>query len=238
MSNILEVKDLKVSYGAIQALKGITFHVKQGEMVALIGANGAGKTTTLKTLAGMLKPAAGGIQYAGRAHASIKNYDLIREGLALVPEGRGIFPKLTVTENLEMGAYWRNDSKDVIQADIDRMFAIFPRLKERAKQLAGTLSGGEQQMLAISRALMGKPKLLLLDEPSMGLAPIIVQKIFETIREVVKGGVTLLLVEQNAKLALQTCQRAYVMDGGKITLEGPAQDMLHNEAVQKAYLGE
>ncbi len=238
MSNILEVKDLKVSYGAIQALKGITFHVKQGEMVALIGANGAGKTTTLKTLAGMLKPAAGGIQYAGRAHSSIKNYDLIREGLALVPEGRGIFPKLTVTENLEMGAYWRNDSKDVIQADIDRMFAIFPRLKERAKQLAGTLSGGEQQMLAISRALMGKPKLLLLDEPSMGLAPIIVQKIFETIREVVKGGVTLLLVEQNAKLALQTCQRAYVMDGGKITLEGPAQDMLHNEAVQKAYLGE
>ncbi|MCB6183709.1 ABC transporter ATP-binding protein [Leeia sp. TBRC 13508] len=238
MSNILEVKDLKVSYGAIQAIKGISFHIKQGEMVALIGANGAGKTTTLKTLAGMLKPAGGDIVYMGKQLSSIKNYDLIREGLALVPEGRGIFGRLTVTENLEMGAYSRTDSKEAIQADIDRMFEIFPRLKERASQLAGTMSGGEQQMLAISRALMGKPKLLLLDEPSMGLAPIIVQKIFETIREVAKDGVTLLLVEQNAKLALQTCQRAYVMDGGKITLEGDAKELLHDEAVQKAYLGE
>jgi branched-chain amino acid transport system ATP-binding protein len=238
MKNILQVNDLKVSYGAIQAIKGLDFHVGEGEMVALIGANGAGKTTTLKTLAGMLTPTAGQITFDGKAHSKIKSYDLIREGLALVPEGRGIFPKLTVVENLEMGAFSRTDGKTVIEADIERMFSIFPRLKERAFQLAGTMSGGEQQMLAISRALMGKPKLLLLDEPSMGLAPIIVQKIFETIREVVKGGVTLLLVEQNAKLALQTCQRAYVIDGGRIALEGQADELLHNEQVQKAYLGE
>jgi branched-chain amino acid transport system ATP-binding protein len=238
MKNILEVSDLKVSYGAIQAIKGLDFHVAEGEMVALIGANGAGKTTTLKTLAGMLTPVGGQITFDGKAHAKIKSYDLIREGLALVPEGRGIFPKLTVYENLEMGAFCRTDGRTAIEADIERMFGIFPRLKERAFQLAGTMSGGEQQMLAISRALMGKPKLLLLDEPSMGLAPIIVQKIFETIREVVKGGVTLLLVEQNAKLALQTCQRAYVIDGGRIALEGQAEELLHNEQVQKAYLGE
>ncbi|MHC8285701.1 ABC transporter ATP-binding protein [Pseudomonas sp. XS1P51] len=238
MKNILQVNDLKVSYGAIQAIKGLDFHVGEGEMVALIGANGAGKTTTLKTLAGLLTPTAGQITFDGKVHSKIKSYDLIREGLALVPEGRGIFPKLTVYENLEMGAFSRTDGKTAIEADIDRMFGIFPRLKERAFQLAGTMSGGEQQMLAISRALMGKPKLLLLDEPSMGLAPIIVQKIFETIREVVKGGVTLLLVEQNAKLALQTCQRAYVIDGGRIALEGQADELLHNEQVQKAYLGE
>ncbi|WP_447802879.1 ABC transporter ATP-binding protein [Pseudomonas serbica] len=238
MKNILQVNDLKVSYGAIQAIKGLDFHVGEGEMVALIGANGAGKTTTLKTLAGLLTPTAGQITFDGKAHSKIKSFDLIREGLALVPEGRGIFPKLTVYENLEMGAFSRTDGKTAIEADIERMFSIFPRLKERAFQLAGTMSGGEQQMLAISRALMGKPKLLLLDEPSMGLAPIIVQKIFETIREVVKGGVTLLLVEQNAKLALQTCQRAYVIDGGRIALEGQADELLHNEQVQKAYLGE
>ncbi|KTB95189.1 ABC transporter ATP-binding protein [Pseudomonas syringae ICMP 11293] len=237
-SNILEVRDLQVSYGAIRAIRGLDFHVAEGEMVALIGANGAGKTTTLKTLAGMLTPTAGQITFDGKAHASIKSYDLIREGLALVPEGRGIFPKLTVYENLEMGAFSRTDGKSAIEADIERMFGIFPRLKERAFQLAGTMSGGEQQMLAISRALMGKPKLLLLDEPSMGLAPIIVQKIFETIREVVKGGVTLLLVEQNARLALQTCHRAYVIDGGRIALEGQADELLHNEQVQRAYLGE
>ncbi|MGF6093941.1 ABC transporter ATP-binding protein [Pseudomonas sp. 18175] len=238
MKNILQVNDLKVSYGAIQAIKGLDFHVDEGEMVALIGANGAGKTTTLKTLAGLLTPTAGKITFDGKVHSGIKSFNLIREGLALVPEGRGIFPKLTVYENLEMGAFSRNDGKTAIEADIERMFGIFPRLKERAFQLAGTMSGGEQQMLAISRALMGKPKLLLLDEPSMGLAPIIVQKIFETIREVVKGGVTLLLVEQNAKLALQTCQRAYVIDGGRIALEGQADELLHNEQVQKAYLGE
>ncbi|WP_223570043.1 ABC transporter ATP-binding protein [Pseudomonas sp. BF-R-26] len=238
MKNILQVNDLKVSYGAIQAIRGLDFHVGEGEMVALIGANGAGKTTTLKTLAGLLTPTAGQITFDGKVHSKIKSYDLIREGLALVPEGRGIFPKLTVIENLEMGAFSRTDGKTAIEADIERMFSIFPRLKERAFQLAGTMSGGEQQMLAISRALMGKPKLLLLDEPSMGLAPIIVQKIFETIREVVKGGVTLLLVEQNAKLALQTCQRAYVIDGGRIALEGQADELLHNEQVQKAYLGE
>lgn len=238
MKNILQVNDLKVSYGAIQAIKGLDFHVGEGEMVALIGANGAGKTTTLKTLAGMLTPTSGQITFDGKIHSKIKSFDLIREGLALVPEGRGIFPKLTVVENLQMGAFSRTDGKTAIEADIERMFGIFPRLKERAFQLAGTMSGGEQQMLAISRALMGKPKLLLLDEPSMGLAPIIVQKIFETIREVVKGGVTLLLVEQNAKLALQTCQRAYVIDGGRIALEGQADELLHNEQVQKAYLGE
>ena len=238
MKNILQVNDLKVSYGAIQAIKGLDFHVGEGEMVALIGANGAGKTTTLKTLAGMLTPTSGQMTFDGKVHSKIKSYDLIREGLALVPEGRGIFPKLTVVENLEMGAFSRTDGKTAIEADIERMFCIFPRLKERAFQLAGTMSGGEQQMLAISRALMGKPKLLLLDEPSMGLAPIIVQKIFETIRECVKGGVTLLLVEQNAKLALQTCQRAYVIDGGRIVLEGQADELLHNEQVQKAYLGE
>lgn len=238
MKNILQVNDLKVSYGAIQAIKGINFHVGEGEMVALIGANGAGKTTTLKTLAGILTPTGGRITFDGKAHSEIKSYDLIRQGLALVPEGRGIFPKLTVFENLEMGAFSRTDSKSAIEADIECMFKIFPRLKERAFQLAGTMSGGEQQMLAISRALMGKPKLLLLDEPSMGLAPIIVQKIFETIREVCKTGVTLLLVEQNAKLALQTCQRAYVIDGGRIALEGQADELLHNEQVQKAYLGE
>ncbi|MGH8350412.1 MAG: ABC transporter ATP-binding protein [Pseudomonas sp.] len=238
MKNILQVNDLKVSYGAVQAIKGLDFHVGEGEMVALIGANGAGKTTTLKTLAGLLTPTAGQITFDGKAHSKIKSFDLIREGLALVPEGRGIFPKLTVYENLEMGAFSRTDGKTAIEADIERMFGIFPRLKERAFQLAGTMSGGEQQMLAISRALMGKPKLLLLDEPSMGLAPIIVQKIFETIREVVRGGVTLLLVEQNAKLALQTCQRAYVIDGGRIALEGQAEELLHNEQVQKTYLGE
>lgn len=238
MKSILQVNDLKVSYGAIQAIKGIDLQVTEGEMVALIGANGAGKTTTLKTLAGLLKPSAGQITFAGKTHATIKSHDLIREGLALVPEGRGIFPKLTVHENLEMGAFSRTDGKDAVSADIERMYAIFPRLKERAHQLAGTMSGGEQQMLAISRALMGRPKLLLLDEPSMGLAPIIVQKIFETIRDVVKGGVTLLLVEQNARLALQTCDRAYVIDSGRIALTGACQDLLHDKQVQKAYLGE
>ncbi|WP_406820042.1 ABC transporter ATP-binding protein [Pseudomonas sp. KnCO4] len=238
MKSILQVNDLKVSYGAIQAIKGIDLQVTEGEMVALIGANGAGKTTTLKTLAGLLKPSAGQIIFAGKTHATIKSHDLIREGLALVPEGRGIFPKLTVHENLEMGAFSRTDGKDAVNADIERMYAIFPRLKERAHQLAGTMSGGEQQMLAISRALMGRPKLLLLDEPSMGLAPIIVQKIFETIRDVVKGGVTLLLVEQNARLALQTCDRAYVIDSGRIALTGACQDLLHDKQVQKAYLGE
>ncbi|WEZ86598.1 ABC transporter ATP-binding protein [Pseudomonas sp. NyZ480] len=238
MKNILEVNDLKVAYGAIQAIKGIDLQVGVGEMVALIGANGAGKTTTLKTLAGLLTPSGGKITFDGKAHAAIKGFNLIREGLALVPEGRGIFPKLTVHENLEMGAFSRCDGKHAIGADIERMYGIFPRLKERAFQLAGTMSGGEQQMLAISRALMGKPKLLLLDEPSMGLAPIIVQKIFETIREVVKGGVTLLLVEQNARLALQTCDRAYVIDSGRIALTGACQDLLHDQQVQRAYLGE
>ncbi|MBJ9976345.1 ABC transporter ATP-binding protein [Pseudomonas sp. S75] len=238
MKQLLQVDRLQVAYGAIQAIKGIDLEVGEGEMVALIGANGAGKTTTLKTLAGLLKPSGGRITFDGQAHAAIKSHDLVREGLALVPEGRGIFPKLTVQENLEMGAYSRRDGQQAIGLDIERFYGIFPRLKERASQLAGTLSGGEQQMLAISRALMGRPKLLLLDEPSMGLAPIIVQTIFSTIREVVKGGVTLLLVEQNARLALQTCDRAYVIDSGRIALSGRCQDLLHDPQVQKAYLGE
>lgn len=237
MSDILQVRDLRVSYGAIQALRGLNFHIGAGETVALIGANGAGKTTTLKTLAGLLTPKSGEILFDGRAHAKIPSHDLIRSGLALVPEGRGIFPKLTVQENLEMGAFSRTDGKTAVNSDIERMYDIFPRLKERSLQLAGTMSGGEQQMLAISRALMGRPKLLLLDEPSMGLAPIIVQKIFETILEVVRGGVTLLLVEQNAQLALQTCQRAYVIDGGRIVLEGDSVALLQDKQVQQAYLG-
>lgn len=237
MNNILNVRDLRVSYGSIQALRGLNFHIGAGETVALIGANGAGKTTTLKTLAGLLTPKSGEILFDGKAHAEIPSHDLIRAGLALVPEGRGIFPKLTVHENLEMGAFSRTDGKAAVSNDIDRMYDTFPRLKERSSQLAGTMSGGEQQMLAISRALMGRPKLLLLDEPSMGLAPIIVQKIFETIREVVRGGVTLLLVEQNAQLALQTCQRAYVIDGGKIVLEGDSAALLQDKQVQQAYLG-
>lgn len=237
MDNMLQVSGLQVAYGAIQALRGVDFHIGSGEMVALVGANGAGKTTTLKTLAGLLTPVGGEIRFDGKAHRGIECHNLIREGLALVPEGRGIFQKLTVQENLEMGAYSRRDGKGAISADIERMFSVFPRLKERAAQLAGTMSGGEQQMLAISRALMGKPKLLLLDEPSMGLAPIIVQKIFETIRDVVKGGVTLLLVEQNAQLALQTCDRAYVIDNGRIALSGDCAGLLDNEQVQRAYLG-
>jgi branched-chain amino acid transport system ATP-binding protein len=235
--NLLELKNVEIRYGGIQAVKGISLHVAEGELVTLIGANGAGKTTTLKAITGLLKPAAGSIEYQGQSIAGMPVYAVANRGMVLVPEGRGVFSGLTIEENLIMGSYTRKDRGEVA-ADIDRMFALFPRLKERAKQTAGTLSGGEQQMLAISRALMSKPKLLLLDEPSMGLAPLMVQKIFEVVRDVAKTGVTILLIEQNAKLALQVSTRGYVMDGGLITLEGESKSLLANPKVREAYLGE
>ena len=226
-----------MSYGGIKAVKGIDLDVRRGELVTLIGANGAGKTTTLKALAGLIRPAAGRIHYNGGEITARPAFALVREGLALVPEGRGVFGLLTVEENLAMGAYSRADSGQVA-ADFDRIYAVFPRLAERRGQQAGTLSGGEQQMLALGSALMSRPKLLLLDEPSMGLAPIMVQKIFETIRLVAQEGVTLLLVEQNAKLALETCDRGYVMESGAIALADTAARLLDNPKVRQAYLGE
>ncbi|XXB84023.1 ABC transporter ATP-binding protein [Chromobacterium sp. CV08] len=234
---MLEVKDLQVAYGGIKAVKGIDFHIEQGELVTLIGANGAGKTTTLKTLVGMVKKSGGSIVYDGKDVASIPSHDFVRHGLAMVPEGRGVFAKLTVEENLQMGAYYRND-KAAIQSEIEHVYELFPRLKERRLQLAGTLSGGEQQMVAMGRAMLSRPKLLLLDEPSMGLAPIIVEKIFEIIQMVSKQGVTMLLVEQNAKLALEVSQRGYVMESGRITMSGDAKELLNDERVRNAYLGE
>jgi len=235
--SLLDVKNLQVSYGGIQAVRGIDFHIEQGELVTLIGANGAGKTTTLKTLVGMLKKSGGSIEFDGRDSSSIASHDFVRHGLAMVPEGRGIFAKLTVEENLLMGAYTRND-KAVIQDELVRIYDLFPRLKERYKQLAGTLSGGEQQMVAMGRAMLSRPKLLLLDEPSMGLAPIVVQKIFEIIRMVAAEGVTMLLVEQNARLALEVSQRGYVMESGQITIGGDAATLLDDDRVRNAYLGE
>jgi len=234
---LLEVRGLKVSYGGINAVRGIDFEVAAGELVALIGANGAGKTTTLKSLAGLVKPAAGGILYNGKDITARPAYELVRLGLALVPEGRGVFGRLTVDENLAMGAYSRRDSAR-ITADFDRVYGLLPRLAERRRQLAGTLSGGEQQMLAIGRALMSRPRLLLLDEPSMGLAPLMVQKIFETIRAIATDGATLLLVEQNARLALETCHRGYVMESGLITATDTAARLLADPRVRQAYLGE
>jgi branched-chain amino acid transport system ATP-binding protein len=234
---LLIVEGLRVAYGGIQAVRGITFHINPGEMVALIGANGAGKTSTLKALARMLDTAGGSIRYEGKEINKLPPHRLVSEGIALVPEGRGVFARLTIAENLAMGAFTRDD-KDVIAADLEHVYGLFPRLKEREKQLAGTLSGGEQQMLAIGRALMSRPKLLLLDEPSMGLAPIMVQKIFEVIRTVAAEGMTILLIEQNAKLALETSQRGYVMESGEITLTGDAAELLHNPKVREAYLGE
>jgi branched-chain amino acid transport system ATP-binding protein len=237
---LLEVRGLRVAYGGINAVKGIDLDVRAGELVALIGANGAGKTTTLKALSGLQKPAAGSVRYDGQDITGLPAFKLVQRGLALAPEGRGVFARLTVEENLAMGAYVRNhrDEKTAITADCEHAYTTFPRLAERRKQLAGTLSGGEQQMLAIARALMCKPRLLLLDEPSMGLAPIIVQTIFETIRAVARDGVTLLLIEQNARLALQTCDRGYVMESGLITLSGEAKELLENPEVRRAYLGE
>jgi branched-chain amino acid transport system ATP-binding protein len=234
---LLEVRGLKVSYGGINAVKGIDLDVNRGELVTLIGANGAGKTTTLKSIAGLIRPAAGRIHYNGNDITAHPAFELVRQGLALVPEGRGVFGRLTVEENLAMGAYSRHD-RARIAADFDRTYALLPRLAERRRQIAGTLSGGEQQMLAIGRALMSRPRMLLLDEPSMGLAPFLVQKIFETIRAVAAEGVTLLLVEQNARLALETCQRGYVMESGQITLADSAARMLADPRVRLAYLGE
>ena len=234
---MLEVTGLRVAYGGIQAVRSITFHVKQGEMVALIGANGAGKTSTLKALSRLLNAAGGSIRYCGKEISALPAHQLISEGIALVPEGRGVFPRMSIVENLLMGAYTRHD-KEGISTDREHVFSLFPRLKERAQQLAGTLSGGEQQMLAIGRALMSRPKLLLLDEPSMGLAPLMTQKIFEVIRTVANEGMTVLLVEQNAKLALEVSQRGYVMESGEITLTDEAANLLANPRVREAYLGE
>ena len=233
---MLSLTGLEVAYGGIRAVKGVDLEVRERELVTLIGANGAGKTTTLKALAGWLRPAAGRIVYDGRDITGKPAHELVGKGLALVPEGRGVFARLTVAENLAMGAYTRRDA--AVAADYDRSYTLFPRLAERRNQLAGTLSGGEQQMLAIARALMSRPKLLLLDEPSMGLAPIMVQKIFETIKAVAAEGVTLLLVEQNAKLALEICSRGYVMESGTIALADTAEALLVNPEVRRAYLGE
>lgn len=235
--NLLEVRSLKVSYGGINAVKGIDLEIREGELVALIGANGAGKSTTLRALAGLERPAGGTIHYQGHSISHQPTHQLVRKGLVLVPEGRGIFGRLTVEENLHMGAYCRDDTAE-IAADMQRVYARFPRLQERSHQAAGTLSGGEQQMLAIGRALMSRPRLLLLDEPSMGLAPLMVQKIFETIRAIAAEGVTILLVEQNAKLALETSHRGYVLESGLITLHDEAKALLSNEKVRHAYLGE
>ena len=230
------MRGLEVAYGGIRAVKGVSLEVRERELVTLIGANGAGKTTTLKALAGLIGATGGQIRYDGRDVTGLPAHALVKLGLALVPEGRGVFGRLTVVENLAMGAYTRRDSS--VENDLGRMFQLFPRLAERRRQLAGTLSGGEQQMLAIARALMSRPKLLLLDEPSMGLAPLMVQKIFETIRTVAAEGVTLLLVEQNAKLALEVSSRGYVMESGTIALADDARSLLSNPEVKRAYLGE
>ena len=234
---MLKIDSLKVAYGGIQAVKGVDLEIREGELVTLIGANGAGKTTTMKAITGLQGWAGGDVQYLGKSIKGVPSYNLLKQGLAMVPEGRGVFARMTIVENLQMGAFTRNDEAN-IKADIDRMFGIFPRLKERANQLAGTMSGGEQQMLARARALMSQPKLLLLDEPSMGLSPIMVEKIFEVVRDISAQGVTVLLVEQNARLALQAAHRGYVMDSGLITMSGDAKQMLDDPKVRAAYLGE
>jgi len=235
--SLIALEGLQVAYGGIRAVKGISLEVQPGELVCLIGANGARKTTTLRAITGMLHPVAGRIVYEGRDIAGLKPHVISRQGLALVPEGRGVFAQLTSEENLAMGAYARRDRPGVA-ADVERAFTLFPRLKERRRQTAGTLSGGEQQMLAISRALMSRPKLLLLDEPSMGLAPLMVERIFEVIRSISAEGVTLLLVEQNARLALEVSDRGYVLESGLVTLSGAAASLLHDPRIREAYLGE
>src|SRR5450830_1854897 len=238
MSNILlKVTGLKVAYGGIQAVKGVDFEVREGELVSLIGSNGAGKTTTMKAITGTLPINDGDIEYLGKSIRGQGPWDLVTQGLAMVPEGRGVFTRMTIIENLQMGAYIRDDKADIL-ADIDKVFTIFPRLKERRDQLAGTMSGGEQQMLAMGRALMSRPKVLLLDEPSMGLSPIMVDKIFEVVRDVYAQGVTVLLVEQNASRALAIANRGYVMESGLITMSGDAKTMLNDPKVRAAYLGE
>ena len=233
---LLKVSGLKVAYGGIQAVKGVNFEVREGELVSLIGANGAGKTTTLKAVTGLQPIAAGDVTYLGESIKGRGAWDLAKKGLVMVPEGRGTFTRMTITENLQMGAYNRNDGE--IQSDMDKVFALFPRLKERAKQLAGTMSGGEQQMLAMGRALMARPRVLLLDEPSMGLSPIMVDKIFEVVNDIHQQGVTILLVEQNASRALQLANRGYVMESGEVTMDGEGHALLNDPKVRAAYLGE
>ena len=234
---LLKVSGLKVGYGGIQAVKGVDFEVREGELVSLIGSNGAGKTTTMKAITGTLPFSEGDIEYLGKSIRGKGAWDLVKQGLAMVPEGRGVFARMTITENLQMGAYIRND-KAGIASDIEKMFTIFPRLRERKDQLAGTMSGGEQQMLAMGRALMSRPKVLLLDEPSMGLSPIMVDKIFEVVKDVYAQGVTILLVEQNASRALGIADRGYVMESGVVTMSGDAKQMLSDPKVRAAYLGE
>ena len=236
-TTLLKVSGLKVAYGGIQAVKGVSFEVREGELVSLIGANGAGKTTTLKAITGTQPSAGGEIEFMGRSTRGQGPWLLVEQGLVMVPEGRGVFSRMTITENLQMGAFVRNDKAD-IDADIDKVFGIFPRLKERAKQLAGTMSGGEQQMLAMGRALMARPKVLLMDEPSMGLAPIMVDKIFEVVADIHQQGTTILLVEQNASRALGLANRGYVMESGEITMSGEAKALLADPRVRAAYLGE
>jgi branched-chain amino acid transport system ATP-binding protein len=235
-NTLLKVSALKVAYGGIQAVKGVSFEVNEGELVSLIGANGAGKTTTLKAITGLQPVAAGEIEYLGRSIKGQGSWDLVKQGLVMVPEGRGVFSRMTITENLQMGAFVRNDLE--IEVDIDKVYAIFPRLKERRSQLAGTLSGGEQQMLAMGRGLMARPKVLLMDEPSMGLSPIMVDKIFEVVNDIHGRGVTILLVEQNASRALQLATRGYVMESGEVTMGGDAKMLLNDPKVRAAYLGE
>jgi len=237
MNILLKVTGLKVAYGGIQAVKGVDFEVREGELVSLIGSNGAGKTTTMKAITSILPINDGDIEYMGKSIRGQGPWDLVRQGLAMVPEGRGVFARMSIVENLQMGAYIRSDKADIL-ADIEKVFTIFPRLKERRDQLAGTLSGGEQQMLAMGRGLMSRPKVLLLDEPSMGLSPIMVDKIFEVVRDVSAQGVTVLLVEQNASRALSIADRGYVMDSGLVTMSGDAKQMLSDPKVRAAYLGE
>ncbi len=234
---MLKVTGLKVAYGGIQAVKGVSFEVNEGELVSLIGANGAGKSTTLKAITGLQPAAAGDIEYLGKSIKGQGPWDLVKQGLIMVPEGRGTFTRMTITENLQMGAFVRNDDAQ-IELDIEKVFSIFPRLKERRNQLAGTMSGGEQQMLAMGRALMANPKVLLLDEPSMGLSPIMVDKIFDVVNDIHQRGTTVLLVEQNASRALQLASRGYVMDSGEVTMSGEAKALLNDPKVRAAYLGE
>jgi len=234
---LLEVKGLEVHYGGIRAVKGIDFNVAQGELVCLIGANGAGKTTTLKAISGLIAPQSGSVDFDGQPLTRLPAHEVARRGLALVPEGRGVFPRMSVAENLMMGAYTRND-RAAIARDLDQVHTLLPRLTERRTQLAGLLSGGEQQMLALGRAMMARPRLLLLDEPSMGLAPLMVQAVFDIIRQIAAGGVAVLLIEQNAHLALKTCARGYVLENGVVTLSGLAAELAANPAVRQAYLGE
>ena len=235
-NTLLKVSGLKVAYGGIQAVKGISFNVDEGELVSLIGANGAGKTTTLKAITGLQPARSGDIEYLGRSIKGQGSWDLVKQGLVMVPEGRGVFARMTITENLQMGAFARNDLE--IDDDIEKVFVIFPRLKERRNQLAGTMSGGEQQMLAMGRGLMARPKVLLMDEPSMGLSPIMVDKIFEVVNDIHGRGVTILLVEQNASRALELATRGYVMESGEVTMSGDAKTLLSDPKVRAAYLGE